>query len=57
MIVEGKGLYNFKSNHHFQTSEKDFSEIQSSMDSILDKLRGAKYINKIDLKNAYLQVL
>ena len=28
----------------------------SSMDGILDKLRGAKYISKIDLKNAYLQV-
>ena len=28
----------------------------SSMDAILDKLRGAKYIPKIDLKNAYLQV-
>lgn len=28
----------------------------ASMDSILDKLRGAKYISKIDLKNAYLQV-
>ena len=28
----------------------------TSMDSILDKLRGAKYISQIDLKNAYLQV-
>ena len=28
----------------------------SSMDVILDKFRGAKYISKIDLKNAYLQV-
>ena len=27
-----------------------------SMDAILDKLRGAKYISKIDLKNTYLQV-
>ena len=27
-----------------------------SMDGILDKLHGAKYISKIDLKNAYLQV-
>ena len=27
-----------------------------SMDAILDKLRGVKYISKVDLKNAYLQV-
>ena len=27
-----------------------------SMDGILDKLRGAKFISRIDLKNAYLQV-
>ena len=26
------------------------------MDGILDKLRGAQFISKIDLKNAYLQV-
>uniref|UniRef100_A0ABD2WA60 RNA-directed DNA polymerase n=1 Tax=Trichogramma kaykai TaxID=54128 RepID=A0ABD2WA60_9HYME len=28
-----------------------------NMDSILDKLRGAKYISKIDLKSAYHQIL
>ena len=36
-------------------SKKDAYPIPN-MDGILDKLRRAKYISKIDLKNAYFQV-
>ena len=36
-------------------SKKDVYQIPN-MDAILDKLRRAKYISKVDLKNAYFQI-